>query len=830
MASSSNNSQRKYDVFVSFRGKDTRRGLVGHLEKALNEKKIEVFIDDKLKKGNEISPALIRAIKESDISLIVFSKCYADSIWCLEELVKILECKENNGDYTMVPIFCDVDPSTVRRQIGSYREAFDKHETSSRHDLCKLQSWRTALTTAANLSGLVSSDFKNDAELVEKIVNQVLQRLNEIRPPYVLTGLVGIQEQIEQLESLLGNGKQNVHIIGIWGMGGVDDAMGIDKEVVISLLDGCGLYPKIGLRVLEDRALITILCSRYITMHDLLQEMGRWIVYEESPNNPGKRRHLWDHDDIYKVLKNFQGTEVIESISLQCERVDDIQLDANAFKGMSNLKFLKFKCQYGLSIYDKSLDSLPVDLKYFYWKWYPLKFPPKLCLKNLVEFHMPNSKLERLCYGIQDLGNLKKINLCGSEHLKELPNMSRASKLKIVDLRSCRSLHCVHPSILSLRSLEYLDLGGCSSLKKLSLSTSLEQLKYLMLDETKLVNLPASIKYLSNLQHLCLSGCSRLRCIPELPPSIEHLNANHCRSMDVFTPNFSTFCPRILDLINCEKLGEGTIRDITRNFVYFTTMGTLYQQPARRKQYRVDGDSSTYFPENKISEVLDFLKRSCPVPETIQGCPNFDLMTLIICVNFCKLSQSIILRCSCFLQASNGARIQCGEIALVCPPTNGDHVFLLQHEKFSRNIINGIKESRVSHPKISFEFYFESCYDNEEKLRTVEYEIHPTGNLGAFEYFLDRSMDYVHGIKKIGVYPIYASELHHLFDTNNKSSQDTGQPQSGMKNNRNILAVQSGATSLKLSKRLLPHSQKEKKKSKKLKAVHPDCNLESAEQ
>ncbi|KAI4299980.1 hypothetical protein L6164_033400 [Bauhinia variegata] len=221
MASSSNNSQRKYDVFVSFRGKDTRRGLVGHLEKALNEKKIQVFIDNKLKKGNEISPALIREIKESDISLIVFSKCYADSIWCLEELVKIVEYKENNGDYTIVPIFYDVDPSTVPRQIGSYREAFDKHETSSRHDLCKLQSWRTALTTAANLSGLVSSDFKNDAELVEKIVNQVLQRLNEIRPPYVLTGLVGIQEQIEQLESLLCNGKQNVHIIGIWGMGGI---------------------------------------------------------------------------------------------------------------------------------------------------------------------------------------------------------------------------------------------------------------------------------------------------------------------------------------------------------------------------------------------------------------------------------------------------------------------------------------------------------------------------------------------------------------------------------------------------------------------------------
>jgi len=54
-------------------------------------------MDDKLRSGEEISPSLLKAIEESAISIIVLSKNYASSQWCLDELMKILECRKTRG-------------------------------------------------------------------------------------------------------------------------------------------------------------------------------------------------------------------------------------------------------------------------------------------------------------------------------------------------------------------------------------------------------------------------------------------------------------------------------------------------------------------------------------------------------------------------------------------------------------------------------------------------------------------------------------------------------------------------------------------------------------
>ncbi|XP_028223080.1 TMV resistance protein N-like [Glycine soja] len=96
--SKNNASQTKYDVFVSFRGVDIRRGFLSHLIGTFKSKQINAFVDDKLERGEEIWPSLIEAIQGSSISLIIFSPDYASSRWCLEELVTILECKEKDDD------------------------------------------------------------------------------------------------------------------------------------------------------------------------------------------------------------------------------------------------------------------------------------------------------------------------------------------------------------------------------------------------------------------------------------------------------------------------------------------------------------------------------------------------------------------------------------------------------------------------------------------------------------------------------------------------------------------------------------------------------------
>ena len=140
-----------FDVFVSFNGKDTRLSFTDHLFAALNRREINTFRDDrKLKRGKDIWTGLEKAIETSRIAVIVFSRNYASSSWCLNELAKIMECKQKLQQ-TVLPIFYDVNPSEVRSQKGSLAEVFAKHKECFEED--KVARWKAALTEAASLSG-----------------------------------------------------------------------------------------------------------------------------------------------------------------------------------------------------------------------------------------------------------------------------------------------------------------------------------------------------------------------------------------------------------------------------------------------------------------------------------------------------------------------------------------------------------------------------------------------------------------------------------------------------------------------------------------------------
>jgi deoxyribodipyrimidine photolyase len=150
--SSSSISQWTYDVFLSFRGEDTRKTFTAHLYTALRRNGINTFMDDKLRSGEEISPALLEAIQESEISIIVLSRKYASSRWCLDELLKILECRKTRRQQVL-PLFYNVDPSEVRNQTNSIGKAFTQLENRFKDEM-KVKGWKTALTEVANLSGM----------------------------------------------------------------------------------------------------------------------------------------------------------------------------------------------------------------------------------------------------------------------------------------------------------------------------------------------------------------------------------------------------------------------------------------------------------------------------------------------------------------------------------------------------------------------------------------------------------------------------------------------------------------------------------------------------
>ena len=147
-SSSSSTHRWSYDIFLSFRGKDTHYGFTGHLYKALCDNGMYTFNDDDIQRGEEISEKLLKTIERSMILIVVFSENYAASSWCMDELVKILQCRTNGQ--LVLRLFYNVDPSEVRNQSGNFGVALTKFEEKFKN---KVQSWRTALKEATNLAG-----------------------------------------------------------------------------------------------------------------------------------------------------------------------------------------------------------------------------------------------------------------------------------------------------------------------------------------------------------------------------------------------------------------------------------------------------------------------------------------------------------------------------------------------------------------------------------------------------------------------------------------------------------------------------------------------------
>lgn len=155
-SSSTPSSSKKPQVFLSFRGMDTRTNFTNHLYDALQPKGYEIFMDsESLKRGKDIAPELIAAIEASQFAIVVFSKNYAFSKWCLKELAKILDCRRNRG-LAVYPVFYHVDPADLRKLRGEFvGEAFIKHKTADLHpmDMETVESWQKAVTQLADIAG-----------------------------------------------------------------------------------------------------------------------------------------------------------------------------------------------------------------------------------------------------------------------------------------------------------------------------------------------------------------------------------------------------------------------------------------------------------------------------------------------------------------------------------------------------------------------------------------------------------------------------------------------------------------------------------------------------
>lgn len=224
----SSSTEWRYDVFLSFRGEDTRTGFTDHLYAALVDKGIRTFRDsEELRRGEEIEGELLKAIHESRIFIIIFSEDYANSKWCLKELAEISKCKAKGRK--VFPVFYHVDPSEVRNQSGYYGEAFAAYENDANQDSERIQVWRTALKEAGHIIGY-HIDKEPEADVVKTITRDMICEI--IGKDCVEDGLVDKKSRLKKLKELIWKSEdvsmdgirrksRDVLMVGIFGSAGI---------------------------------------------------------------------------------------------------------------------------------------------------------------------------------------------------------------------------------------------------------------------------------------------------------------------------------------------------------------------------------------------------------------------------------------------------------------------------------------------------------------------------------------------------------------------------------------------------------------------------------
>ncbi|KAI6681018.1 hypothetical protein NL676_034899 [Syzygium grande] len=144
-------TEHEYDVFLSFRGLDTRKGIA----------------DQEHPMGSQFGLQLLHAIARSKISIPVLSESHASSEWCLRELVQMVENRKNKKN--------------TRHQTGRLGEAF--HSDKMYFEQRDVEAGQRALRDVSFLKGWESEKIANGhlGEFVRIVVETVLSELRQAR-------------------------------------------------------------------------------------------------------------------------------------------------------------------------------------------------------------------------------------------------------------------------------------------------------------------------------------------------------------------------------------------------------------------------------------------------------------------------------------------------------------------------------------------------------------------------------------------------------------------------------------------------------------------------
>lgn len=178
--SDSPNNDYVFDIFISHRGPDVKKTLATHLYDRLSKHELQVFLDQpEMRAGEYVTPQIEGAIRTSTVQLAIFSPNYANSKWCLDELVLMVESMANYKS-TIIPVFYGVNPADLRWVEGGkgvYAQALCELEKKNRYSHEELEKWKTALSAVAEIKGFDRETYNSVEQLLEDVVEAVVKNV-----------------------------------------------------------------------------------------------------------------------------------------------------------------------------------------------------------------------------------------------------------------------------------------------------------------------------------------------------------------------------------------------------------------------------------------------------------------------------------------------------------------------------------------------------------------------------------------------------------------------------------------------------------------------------
>ncbi|RVW45319.1 Disease resistance-like protein DSC1 [Vitis vinifera] len=482
--------------------------------------RVNTVIDDQLGRGQEISPAL--------------------------ELIKIIDCTKVMGRAAL-PVFYNLDPSHVRKQTGCFAEAFAKHEEVYKEQMEKVIKWREALTEAAKISGWDSRDDARDLTYARKSLhgcdqnyedgitwiqstntlnfsrpslncdfNSLDHNINDPFPPFcrrclkLHIGLVGMDSHTKAMDSLLCMGLDNVQSVGILGMGGigctslskVHPSIGALNKVVFLKLAGCK----------NLKSFLRSICMESLEILTL----SRCSKLKKFPEVQGCMKHLSELSLEGTGIKGLPlSIEYLTRLVLlnlrNCQNLESLSSCIYKLRSLEILILRLLKTQRA------SRDNLPEGLG---------------SLQGLEKLKAAETAIKELPPSISLLENLEVLSFKGCKGLEFKPRNSLLF-FQLLPAEIPHSGGLQLPSFSGLRSLRKLNLSDCNiSERAIPMTLALCAHWNIRSERKQFCYSTCKPHQLSQLKGLRLGYCKRLQSLPELPSSIEEIDAHDCTVLE----------------------------------------------------------------------------------------------------------------------------------------------------------------------------------------------------------------------------------------------------------------------------------------------------------